>query len=456
MIRLGEIAAACGGTVLGEDRAISPEAFIDSRAVVPGGLFCAFRGERSDGHDHVAAALDSGAGAALVDHPVEGTGPLVVVDDVQVAMGRLAAAHVARLRDSLTVVAVTGSVGKTTTKDLLAAVLPGPTVVTRGSLNNEIGLPLTALRATPDTRHLVLEMGADKEGDIAYLTSLVPPDVSVVLAVARAHLGVFGGIERVAEAKQEIVRGLGPGGTAVLNADDHRVAAMAAVAPGAVVRFGREPRPADDPVTVAASDVRLDEGGHASFTLRAGGGSAPVTLGLVGAHHVSNALAAAAVAHTLGVPLPDVARALSGRAASSPHRMSVTTRADGITIIDDAYNANPDSMAAALRTLTAIAHGRRSVAVVGAMLELGDAEVEEHAAVGALAADLGVDRLIAVGQLASHAAGELPPDRVRRCADLDAARAALAEELRAGDVVLIKASNGSRLWTLADEWAGEA
>ncbi|MGM0384839.1 MAG: UDP-N-acetylmuramoyl-tripeptide--D-alanyl-D-alanine ligase [Actinomycetota bacterium] len=454
MIRLGEIAAACGGTVLGEDRAVSPEAFVDSRAVVADGLFCAFRGEHSDGHDHVVAALAGGAGAALVDHPVEGAGPLVVVEDVRAAMGRFAAAHIAGLRDSLTVVAVTGSVGKTTTKDLLAAVLPGPVVVTRGSFNNEIGLPLTALRATPGTRYLVLEMGADRAGDITYLTSLVPPDVSVVLAVARAHLGIFGGIERVAEAKREIVGGLKPGGTAVLNADDHRVAAMSAVAPGPVVRFGLEPRPVDDPVTVGASDLRLDETGHASFTLRAEGGTAHVTLGLVGAHHVTNALAAASVAHSLGVPLPDVAQALSRQAAASPHRMSVTTRADGITIIDDAYNANPDSMAAALRTLSAIARGRRSVAVVGAMLELGDAEEEEHAAVGRLASELGIDRLVTVGPMAARAADEFPPERVRRCADVDDARVALRQELRPDDVVLIKASNGSRLWKLADEWTG--
>lgn len=455
MIRLAEIAAACGGTVVGEDRPISPEAFIDSRAIVPDGLFCAFRGERSDGHDHVVTALAGGAGAALVDHPVAGAAPLVLVDDVQAAMGRLAAAHVAGLRDSLTVVAITGSVGKTTTKDLLAAVLPGPAVVTRGSLNNEIGLPLTALRATPGTRYLVLEMGADKPGDITYLTSLVPPDVSVVLAVARAHLGVFGGIERVAEAKGEIVRGLVPGGTAVLNADDHRVAAMAAVAPGPVVRFGLQPRSAGDAVDVAATGIRLDEAGRASFVLTSAGGSAPVSLGLVGAHHVANALAAASVALSLGVGLTDVARALSGRAAQSPHRMAVTRRADGIVVVDDAYNANPDSMAAALRTLAAIARDRRSVAVIGAMLELGDAETAEHAAVGRLAAELGIDRLITVGPLAALAADQLPPDRVCRCADLEEARTALAEELRPGDVVLFKASNGSRLYTLADEWAGD-
>lgn len=454
MIRLSEIAAICGGSVLGEDRLISPEAFIDSRTAVPDGLFCAFRGENSDGHEHVTAALAAGAGAALVDHPLEGVGPLVVVDDVQDAMGQLAAAHVARLRRNLTVIAVTGSVGKTTTKDLLAAVLPGPTVATRSSFNNEIGLPLTALRATPETRYLVLEMGADKIGDIAYLTSLVSPDLAVVLAVARAHLGVFGGIERVAEAKSEIIRGLRPGGVSILNADDFRVAAMAGIAPGRVVRFGREPRPAGDVVAVAASDVELDPTGKAHFTLRAGDQIARVHLGLVGAHHVSNALAAASAAYALGVPVADIAHALSGRAASSPHRMAVTTRADGITVVDDAYNANPDSMAAALRALTAIARGRRTVAVIGAMLELGDDEEQEHAAVGRLAGELGVDLVVAVGDLAAHAANALPAARARRCADLDDARTVLAAELRPGDVVLFKASNGSHVWRLADEWAG--
>ncbi len=440
MIRLSEIAAICGGTLRGPDAEINEEAFIDSRAAVPNGLFCAFRGERADGHEHVAAALAAGAGGALVDTPdaVGDAAPLVIVPNVQDAMGLLAARHVERLRSGLTVIGVTGSVGKTTTKDLIGAVLPDPTVATRSSLNNEIGLPLTALRATPATRYLVLEMGADKIGDIRYLTSLVAPDIAVVLAVARAHLGVFGGIEHVARAKSEIITGLRPGGTAVLNADDPRVAAMAPLAPGPVVRFGREPRDGDDDVTVAASDIALDALGKATFTLRTPSGSARVHLGLVGEHHVNNALAAAAVA----------------TAASSPHRMAVTTREDDITVIDDAYNANPDSMAAALRALRTIAAGRRTVAVLGAMLELGEAEEEEHAVIGTLVRDLGIDRLITVGPLAAVAADQVPADRAIRCDDLDAARVALAETARSGDVVLFKASNGSRVWQLADEWAG--
>lgn len=456
MIRLSEIAAICGGTLRGPDAEINEEAFIDSRAAVPNGLFCAFRGERADGHEHVAAALAAGAGGALVDTPdaVGDAAPLVIVPNVQDAMGLLAARHVERLRSGLTVIGVTGSVGKTTTKDLIGAVLPDPTVATRSSLNNEIGLPLTALRATPATRYLVLEMGADKIGDIRYLTSLVAPDIAVVLAVARAHLGVFGGIEHVARAKSEIITGLRPGGTAVLNADDPRVAAMAPLAPGPVVRFGREPRDGDDDVTVAASDIALDALGKATFTLRTPSGSARVHLGLVGEHHVNNALAAAAVATAVGVPCEEVARELSGRAASSPHRMAVTTREDDITVIDDAYNANPDSMAAALRALRTIAAGRRTVAVLGAMLELGEAEEEEHAAIGMLVRDLGIDRLITVGPLAAVAADQVPADRAIRCDDLDAARVALAETARSGDVVLFKASNGSRVWQLADEWAG--
>lgn len=453
MIRLSRIAELCGGTVRGDDAEINEEAFIDSRAVVPNGLFCAFRGENVDGHDHVAAALAAGAGAALIDNPdaVGDAAPLVIVPNVQDAMGRLAAAHIEGLRAGLTVVAITGSVGKTTTKDLIGAVLPGPTVATRSSLNNEIGLPLTALRATPETRYLVLEMGADKLGDIDYLTSLVAPDVAVVLAVARAHLGVFGGIELVARAKSEIIRGLRPGGTSVLNADDPRVAAMAELAPGPVVWFGREPGEGD--VTVAASDVEIDPLGRPTFTLRTPSGSARVHLGLVGEHHVSNALAAAAVATALGVPCDEVARELSGRAASSPHRMAVTTRDDDVTVIDDAYNANPDSMAAALRALRQLGAGRRTVAVIGAMLELGEAEAEEHAALGALIRELNIDRLITIGPLAAIAADQVPA-RAIRCADLDAARTALAETVQPGDVVLFKASNGSRVWQLADEWAG--
>lgn len=455
-MRLSEVARIVGGALRGTDVEVRPQMFIDSREAVPGGIFCAFRGESSNGHGHVAAALASGAGAALIDEPtaVAGAEPVIVVPRVQDAMGALAAHHVARLRrepGTIRVVAITGSVGKTTTKDLMAAVLPGPTVAPTGSFNNEIGLPVTASRADAGTATLVLEMGADKLGDLRYLTSLVAPDVAVVLTVGRAHLGVFGGIEATARAKRELVEGLRPGGIAVLNADDHRVRAMAASAPGPVILFGR--LPSEHAVAVGARDVRVDAAGQASFTLVMPDGEAAVRLGLVGEHHVANALATAAAAHALGVQVADVASRLGGLPAASPHRMAITRRADGITVIDDSYNANPDSMAAGLRSLAALGRGGRTVAVLGAMLELGPDEATEHRAIGVLVRELGIDRLVAIGELAGLIADEVPADRVIRCADLQAARSACEAALHAGDTVLFKASNGSRVWQLADEWA---
>ncbi len=444
---LAAIAAACGGTLLGTDGPASPAASIDSRAVHPGGLFCALKGENTDGHAYVAAALAAGAAAALVSDP-ESVGqarPLIVVEDVAAAMGRLAATHVAALRTGhLTVLAVTGSAGKTTTKDLMAGALPGPTVANEKSLNNEIGLPLTALRATEETRYLVLEMGADKAGDIDYLTSLVAPDVAVVLFVGRAHLGGFGSRDAVARAKSELVRGLAPGGVAVLNADDARVLAMSELASGRVVTFGR-----GEGAEVRATDVELDAADHATFTVEAGESSARLTLGLSGEHNVSNALAALAAAHAVGADLGQAAARLDGRGPASPHRMDISER-DGLTVIDDAYNANPDSVAAALAALVRIAAGRRTVAVLGEMRELGEVSRAEHVAVGERARELGVDELVVMGEGAEPIARAF--SGARYAADLDGVRAELDDLAAPGDVVLFKASNGTGLWRLAEGW----
>ncbi|WP_127130861.1 UDP-N-acetylmuramoyl-tripeptide--D-alanyl-D-alanine ligase [Georgenia sp. SYP-B2076] len=478
---LAEVAAATGGHPAGAqgtdpgDLVVDGDVVTDSRAAGPGSLFAAFVGERVDGHDFVAAALAAGAVGALVSRPapVLAAGAdarrLVVVDDVAAALGRLARHVLARLRAARTaerplrVVAVTGSVGKTTTKDLLAELLAplGPRIAPPGSFNNEIGLPLTVLRATDTTSTLVLEMGADHIGNLAYLTSVAPPDVAVVLAVGRAHLGEFGGIENVARAKSELVTGLVPTGTAVLNADDARVAAMAPLAPGRVLTFGRGAG-----ADVRATDVTTDDAGRARFTLTAAQGSAAVHLALVGEHHVGNALAAAAVALDLGVPLPDVARALAATSAASPHRMDVRERADGVRVIDDSYNANPDSVRAGLRALVRLAGGgprdggspdggrsRRTVAVLGEMLELGEDSVAEHRTVGADAAALGVDVVVAVGpgtRPLAAAAGAAAGCEVVELDDVPAAEAYLARSLRAGDVVLLKGSHGSGIWRLAD------
>ncbi|MDQ0944141.1 UDP-N-acetylmuramoyl-tripeptide--D-alanyl-D-alanine ligase [Streptomyces sp. V1I1] len=421
---------------------------IDSRAVRPGSLFAAFAGEHVDGHDYAERAVAAGAAAVLATRPV-GV-PAIVVPDVTAALGALARSVVERL--GTTAIALTGSSGKTSTKDLIAQVLErkGPTVYPAGNLNNEIGLPLTALRAAEDTQHLVLEMGARYIGDIRYLTGLVPPKVGLVLNVGTAHIGEFGGREQIAEAKGEIVECLPKDGVAVLNADDPLVRAMATRTKARVVLFG-EAADAD----VRAENVRLTQLGQPSFTLQTPTGCSDVTMRLYGEHHVSNALAAAAVAHELGMSVDEIALALSEAGTLSRWRMEVTERPDGVTIVNDAYNANPESMRAALRALAAMGKGRRTWAVLGQMAELGDEALAEHDAVGRLAVRLNVSKLVAVGgreaswlQLGAYNEGSWGEESVH-VSDAQAAVDLLRSELRPGDVVLVKASRSVGLERVA-------
>ncbi|MET9428666.1 UDP-N-acetylmuramoyl-tripeptide--D-alanyl-D-alanine ligase [Streptomyces sp. NPDC003036] len=428
----------------------------DSREIEPGSLFVAFVGERVDGHDYAHQALEAGAVAVLATRPV-GV-PAIVVDDVQRALGALARAVVRRL--GTPVVALTGSAGKTSTKDLIAQVLQrkGPTVWTPGSLNNEIGLPLTALRATRDTEHLVLEMGARGIGHIRYLTELTPPTIGLVLNVGSAHIGEFGGREQIAQAKGELVEALPPadeGGVAVLNADDPLVRAMESRTRARVTFFGEA-----ENAHVRAENVRLMENGRPSFKLHTPTGCSDVTLRLYGEHHVSNALAAAAVAHELGMSVDEIATALSEADSLSRWRMEVTERPDGVTIVNDAYNANPESMRAALRALAAMgkaaeAKGGRTWAVLGQMAELGDESLAEHDAVGRLAVRLNVGKLVAVGgreaswlQLGAYNEGSWGEESVH-VSDAQAAIDLLRSELRPGDVVLVKASRSVGLERVA-------
>ncbi len=441
-MKLSRIAQIVGGELHGEDAEATVETAIDSRETPQRGLFAALPGDRVDGHEFVPAALEAGAAAALVSRPVEPQ-PVILVDDVPRAMGVLASHHVAAHRNHLTVIAVTGSMGKTTTKDLLAGILPERSVITAKSYNNELGMPVTALQVTDTTRYLVLEMGADKAGDLDYLTSLVAPDIAVVLAVGSAHLEKFGNVEAVADAKAELVRGLAPGGTAVLNADDPRVAAMAPLA-RSVLFFGNGSE-------IRAENVRFDRFDRASFDLVTPAGSAAVSLGLVGAHHVTNALAAAAAARSAGITVEQIAAGLTGRAALSPHRMNVIERPDGVTVIDDSYNANPQSMAAGIDALARIGRGRRTIAVLGPMLELGEVTESEHLAIGQRIATLGIDVVHLLGEIAATIAPPGVETHVHR--DLDEVRAALAQQVRSGDVVLFKSSNGARLYEIANEWA---
>lgn len=457
-----QIALITGGALHGEGtvQVLGP-AILDSRKVNPGSLFVALAGENTDGHDYAAQAIAGGAALVLGSKQIDDL-PTVVVPDVEKALGQIAQEHLLNLRaqGNIKVLAITGSVGKTTTKDLMGQILSnyGPTVVPQGSLNNELGLPLTVLSATKSTKYLVLEMGASAPGDLTYLTTIAPPDVATVLVVGQAHLGGFGSIEDVARAKAELVTGLTPGGVAVLNADDLRVMAMKDMAPGQVVTFGSV-----HGTTYQAVNTEIRELGQVSFDLKDSNSTAVehVDLQLVGEHHLTNALAALASCAALEIPVADCAQILSSSHALSPHRMAVTTRS-GITYIDDSYNANPDSMRAALKALAVVAgRKRRTVAVLGEMLELGPDSRSHHDEIGRLAVRLNISLLVAVGEGAGGIAdGALQEgswgDEVAIVDTVDQAAALLEEELVEGDVVLIKSSNGSGLWRLADQLVGKA
>ncbi|MFC8849033.1 MULTISPECIES: UDP-N-acetylmuramoyl-tripeptide--D-alanyl-D-alanine ligase [unclassified Micromonospora] len=456
-LTLAEVAEAVGGRLAAADpaaRVTGPVEF-DSRKAGPGALFVAFPGEKVDGHDYAAGAVAAGAVAVLGTREVPGV-PMVLVGDALDAMGRLARAVVDRL-PALTVIGLTGSSGKTTTKDLIAQLTArlGPTVAPPGSFNNELGHPWTALQAGPDTRFLVLEKGARGVGHVRYLCEVVPPRISVVLNVGVAHLGEFGSVENIALAKGELVESLPAAGLAVLNADDPLVDAMAARTAARVVRYG-EAAHAD----VRAVDVTLDGRGRAAYTLVTPEGTAAVRLGLTGRHQVSNSLAAAAVARELGMPLAELAAALGELGLVSTRRMDVFERPDGVTVIDDSYNANPASTAVALRALAGMRGVGRAVAVLGYMAELGEYERQGHLEVGRLAAELGVDRLLVVGEPAApiHEGATAVADwggGSVLLTDQAAAVEVLRSELRAGDVVLVKGSR-YRTWEVADALRADA
>lgn len=452
------IAEAVSGRVVGNDVPVTGPVVTDSREAQAGSLYVARRGESADGHAFVSGAVERGAVAVIVEHEVDEVDEAVaqiVVEDSTEALGALARAHVTKLRSSgdLDVIAMTGSVGKTTTKDLLLQIMSedGPTVAPKLSFNNEVGLPLTVLLADESTRHLVLEMGASGPGHITYLTDIVAPDVAIELCVGHAHVGGFGGFEGVAAAKAELIKGTRPGGPVILNTDDPNVEAMAPLATGRVIRFSAS---GNERADVLARDVRLDRADRASFTLVTPEGEAPIDLKIVGRHHVANALAAAAGALTLGMSLQTVATVLSRARALSPHRMDVhELRVDGtdLTLIDDSYNANLDSMRAGIAALASIGRDSQRIAVLGEMLELGEDSQSLHQQVGALIADAGVDTLIGLGADA-HYYLEGAPDVLNREVAADpqnAARLAL-EHAEDGAVVLVKGSFGSQSWQVAD------
>lgn len=456
---------------LDADPGITPLSVVtDSREAAAGSLYVAKRGEHADGHDFVAAAFSRGAVLVIAERPVtrpDGINyPTVLVEDAVLAMGALAAETVRRIRlarsaagDALTVIGITGSAGKTTTKDLLAGILThqGTTIAPQGSYNGEVGVPLTVFRANTATRYLVIEMGATGIGHIRYLADMVKPDIGVVLGIGTAHAGEFGGVENIAQAKGELLEALAASGTAVINLDDDRVAAMRSRTGATVLGFSAEGRP---DAGVRAVNPDTNTAGNPEFELMLPGGETGlyVRSRLIGAHHTGNLLAAAAAAHAAGVPGGEIAASLSSQSAASRWRMERTERADGVTVINDAYNANPESMRAALRTLADLGRGRRTWAVLGAMLELGPDSIREHTAVGTQVVRLNISRLVVVGREAralyvSAVQEGSWGDECVFAETVEDAYALLNAELEPGDLVLFKSSNSIGLRHLGDRIA---
>lgn len=461
-----EIARAVHGRVVqdsagrGGETVITGDAQTDSREILPGQIFVARRGEETDGHLFVEKAVAAGAALVICEREVTLAVPQIIVADSTIALGDLAREVVARRRAAgdFRVVGITGSNGKTTTKNLVGAMAQklGPAVASIKSFNNEVGGPLTMIRVGAETRTLVAEMGASAEGEISRLVHMAMPDIAVVLSVGLAHAGEFGGIETTFRTKSEMVRELPEGAFAVLNRDDPRVAKMAELTAAQVVWFGLHPE-----AHVRATAIAADAKGT-SFTLCAAlPGAAPqearVRFQVLGEHHVMNALAASTVGLLLGLSFQDVVATLAETTLAAPGRMQVLGGRDNITIINDAYNASPDSMRAGLRTLAQVRHpAGRAIAVLGAMSELGEFSIEEHRNIGLLAVRLRLDQLVVVGREARHLhisainEGNWSEEESVFFETQDEAFSYLRDSLRPNDTVLVKSSNAAGLQRLGD------
>lgn len=482
-LNANQIAEATGGRLTSSVDTTSTvtSADIDSRQLVPDSLYVARPGEVTDGHDFIAAARAAGATLILAERETTdqngSVDPAVIVNDATAAMGHLARYIVERIREhsETTVIAITGSVGKTSTKDALATLLAssGPTVAPHGSYNGETGVPLTIFTANLDTRYLVVEMGADRVGNIQELTNIVRPDISVALTVGTAHAQSFGSLDNIAQTKGEIVEALNPGGIAVLNADDIKVVDMAQRLPSGakLIWFSAAATPPTRQPLLYAAHATTTEYENPSFTLQylaENAGAAddrsgrPVTAGMIGEHHTTNILAAATAAFAAGLSLEAVCQLIPSIGPVSAHRMARTDRPDNITIIDDAYNANPESMRAGLKTLAMLGRNtrRRTWAVLGPMLELGDQHAKEHILVGETVVRLNIDQLVVVGSdaraLYTGAINEGSwGDEVDHVLSNEDAFDLLEQMVEPGDIIFVKGSNGTRLWELADRLTTE-
>jgi UDP-N-acetylmuramoyl-tripeptide--D-alanyl-D-alanine ligase len=448
-LRMSEVAGAVGGSLSGGDVEVVSVA-TDSREVAPGAVFVALPGERTDGHRFVERALGRGAVGAVVHEGFRVDAPAVHVRSTREALLRLAASE-RRRRDDLSVVAVTGSNGKTSTKDMAGEVCASTrrTHVSPASFNNEVGLPRTLLGAPDEAEVLIAEMGARRRGDVALLCQIAGPDLAVVTNVGVAHLEIFGSWEAIVEASAEPVEALGEDGIAILNADDPTVRSYAPRCRGKVVTFGL-----DRSAQVRGEAVTLGRDGLAIFDLIHEGDRERISLAVPGDHMVSNALAAAAVGLELGVPFATCADVLE-HVRLSPWRMESFSTSEGLRLLNDAYNANPESMAAALRTARWMAGDVRLIAVLGYMAELGPISLQEHERVGELAARLPVDRLVVVGDEARSIAVAakregVHPDDVAICYDVEEAIAYVRAHAGPGDVVLCKASRVAGLERVAE------
>lgn len=436
--RLGDLAATLGGVLHGDPDSVVLGVSTDSRQVGAGDLFVAIAGENHDGHDYVAQAVASGATAVLVARDTADAADRILVDDTLTGLRDLATLRRSEL--AMPVVAVTGSTGKTSTKDLLAAALPGSWAAPR-SFNNEVGVPHTILR-TPDTAsYLIAEVGSRGRGHIAFLMPAVRPDVAVITNLGLVHLETFGTADDLAAAKWELVEGLGGRGTAVLPHNEPRLRRSH---PGRTLTFGTDPA-----ADIVVGDIAVDSGGLPTFRLRYGDAEHQVRLRVAGAHQAYNAAAAVAAGLAAGAEFASLVAGLE-EAVGSQWRMEI--HRGSFTVVNDAYNANPDSMEAAMRTVAAMPG--RHIAVVGTMCELGSVASREHERIGRLAGELGFATVITVGDEPgiAVAAGDIAtnvPDRA-------AAIAAAVEVIRPGDVVLVKASRAVGLEEVATQLIAEA